>query len=109
MLATHEARDSLRPQKDLARLPHAFTIAFVCNLNENKANSIIFMFCSFCQANEERLMKWASSKQLTSRQRAELKALAALRDDAIDTADSPDLLDCSGAKRGPFYRLVKSS
>ena len=54
-------------------------------------------------------MKWASSKQLTSRHRAEVKALAALRDDAIDTADSPDLLDCSGAKRGPFYRLVKSS
>lgn len=54
-------------------------------------------------------MKKGISKQLTSRQRAKLKALAALRDDAIDTADAPELLDWSGAKRGPFYRPVKSS
>jgi uncharacterized protein (DUF4415 family) len=41
------------------------------------------------------------------KQRTELKALAALRDDAIDTSDAPELLDWSGAKRGLFYRPVK--
>lgn len=41
------------------------------------------------------------------KQRTELEALAALRDDAIDTSDAPELLDWSGAKRGLFYRPVK--
>jgi len=44
---------------------------------------------------------------LTSEQRAELKSLAALRDDAIDTSDAPELPDWSGAERGLFYRPVK--
>jgi uncharacterized protein (DUF4415 family) len=44
---------------------------------------------------------------LTRAQRAELTSLAALRDDAIDTSDAPELLDWSGAKRGLFYRPVK--
>jgi uncharacterized protein (DUF4415 family) len=44
---------------------------------------------------------------LTRAQRAELKSLAALRDDAIDTSDAPELPDWSGAKRGLFYRPVK--
>jgi len=52
-------------------------------------------------------MKKASSKALTPEQQAELKALAALPDDAIDTSDAPELLDWSGAKRGLFYRPVK--
>lgn len=52
-------------------------------------------------------MKKGSSKRLTPEQRAELKSLAALRDDAIDTSDAPKLLDWSGAKRGLFYRPVK--
>ena len=52
-------------------------------------------------------MKRAASKRLTREQRAELRSLAALRDDAIDTADAPELLDWSGAKRGLFYRPVK--
>jgi uncharacterized protein (DUF4415 family) len=52
-------------------------------------------------------MKKGSSKRLTAEQRAELKSLAALRDDAIDTSDAPELLDWSGAKRGLFYRPVK--
>jgi hypothetical protein len=38
---------------------------------------------------------------------AELKSLADLPDDAIDTSDAPELLDWSGAKRGLFYRPVK--
>lgn len=52
-------------------------------------------------------MKKGSSKRLTPKQRAELNALAALPDDAIDTSDAPELLDWSGAKRGLFYRPVK--
>ena len=52
-------------------------------------------------------MKKASSKALTPRQRAELKALAALRDDRIDTTDMPEIRDWSGAERGKFYRPVK--
>jgi uncharacterized protein (DUF4415 family) len=52
-------------------------------------------------------MKKATSKRLTRAQRAELKSLAALRDEAIDTSDAPELPDWSGAKRGLFYRPVK--
>jgi len=52
-------------------------------------------------------MKKGASKRLTRQQRAELNALAALRDDAIDTSDAPELLDWSGAKRGLFYRPIK--
>jgi hypothetical protein len=40
-------------------------------------------------------------------QLAELKALEALPDSAIDTSDAPELLDWSGAKRGLFYRPVR--
>ena len=52
-------------------------------------------------------MKKGRSKRLTPEQRAELKSLAALPDDAIDTSDAPEILDWSGAKRGLFYRPVK--
>ena len=52
-------------------------------------------------------MKKGSAKRLTTAQRAELRSLAALRDDAIDTSDVPELLDWSGARRGLFYRPVK--
>jgi uncharacterized protein (DUF4415 family) len=52
-------------------------------------------------------MRKGSSERLTPEQRAELKALEALRDEAIDTSDAPELLDWSGAKRGLFYRPVK--
>ena len=52
-------------------------------------------------------MKKGASKRLTREQRGEIKSLAALRDEAIDTSDAPELLDWSGAKRGLFYRPVK--
>ena len=52
-------------------------------------------------------MKKRPSKRLTRAQQAELKSLAALRDEAIDTSDAPELLDWSGAKRGLFCRPVK--
>ena len=52
-------------------------------------------------------MKKGASKPLKAEQLAELVALAALPDDAIDTSDAPEVLDWSGAKRGLFYRPVK--
>ena len=52
-------------------------------------------------------MKKGISKPLTPRQRAELKSLATLPNDAIDTSDAPELVDWSAAKRGLFYRPVK--
>jgi len=56
-------------------------------------------------------MKQATSKGtprgLTKDQRAELDALAALPDEGIDTADIPEVLDWSDARRGVFYRPVK--
>jgi uncharacterized protein (DUF4415 family) len=52
-------------------------------------------------------MKKETSKRLTRGQLAELKSLAALSESAIDTSDTPELLDWSGAKRGLFYRPVK--
>jgi uncharacterized protein (DUF4415 family) len=52
-------------------------------------------------------MRKAGSKPLTAKQLAELKSLADLPDDAIDTSDAPEVLDWSGAKRGLFYRPVK--
>jgi len=52
-------------------------------------------------------MKRGASKLSKSEQLAELTALAALPDDAIDTSDAPEMLDWSGAKRGLFYRPLK--
>jgi len=52
-------------------------------------------------------MKKGSSKSLTRAQLAELRSLATLPDDAIDTSDAPEVLDWSGAKRGLFYRPIK--
>ena len=44
-------------------------------------------------------MKKGASKPLTPHQLAELKSLAALPNDAIDTSDAPEVLDWSGARR----------
>jgi uncharacterized protein (DUF4415 family) len=52
-------------------------------------------------------MKRDASRQLTRRQRVELKALEDLPDSAIDTSDAPELPDWSGPERGLFYRPVK--
>ena len=48
-----------------------------------------------------------STKRLSTAQHAELTALAALPEVAIDKSDAPEVLDWSGAKRGLFYRPVK--
>jgi uncharacterized protein (DUF4415 family) len=47
------------------------------------------------------------SKKLTSQQKAELEAIAAMPDEEIDTSDIPEVTDFSGFKRGLFYRPVK--
>ena len=52
-------------------------------------------------------MKRESTKGLTEEQEAELKTLAALPDDRIDTSEIPEVLDWSDARRGRFYRPVK--
>ena len=52
-------------------------------------------------------MKKAISDQLTTDQRAETDALAAMNDDQIDTTDIPEQLDWSGARRGVFFRPVE--
>ena len=52
-------------------------------------------------------MKKGTSKLLKSEQLAELTALVALPDDAIDTSGAPEMPDWLGAKRGLFYRPVK--
>jgi uncharacterized protein (DUF4415 family) len=52
-------------------------------------------------------MKKTASSSLGEKQRAELKALAKLPDDKIDTRDMPETRDWSKAKRGVFYRPMK--
>ncbi len=52
-------------------------------------------------------MKKGISKPSTAAQTAELKALAALPDDLIDTREMPEQKDWSGARRGMFYRPFK--
>jgi len=52
-------------------------------------------------------MKKGISKPLTPKQLAELAALAAMPDDAIDLSDAPQVLDWKGARRGLFYRPIK--
>jgi uncharacterized protein (DUF4415 family) len=48
-------------------------------------------------------------KPLTAAQRAELRALAALEDDGIDTTDIPPTSETfwKNAVRNPFYRPIK--
>ena len=52
-------------------------------------------------------MKRGNPKPLTPKLRAELKALAAMPEREIDTAEMPPVTDWSHAVRGPFYRPIK--
>ena len=52
-------------------------------------------------------MKKTANKPLTAQQCADLGAVAAMPDDKINTADSPEQADWSGAQRGMFYRPIK--
>ena len=47
------------------------------------------------------------TSDLTPERQAELKALAALSDDEINTAAIPEQRDWSGARRGALFRPVK--
>lgn len=48
-------------------------------------------------------------RPLTKQQRAELAALAALSDEAIDLSDAPEVRDWSAGVVGRFYRPVKQA
>jgi len=45
--------------------------------------------------------------KMTDKQQRELRQLAELPDEAIDTSDIPEVGDFSGAVRGRFYRPIK--
>lgn len=53
-------------------------------------------------------MKKRPPKLMTAEQLAELAALAALPDDAVDTSDAPEVLDWRGGKRGLFHQRRKA-
>lgn len=44
---------------------------------------------------------------MTPEERAELAALEAMSEDAIDTREMPEIRDWAGAERGRFYRPLK--
>ncbi len=52
-------------------------------------------------------MKKRKSKPMTSAQKAELNALAALPEDRINTAELPEQKDWTGSRRGVFFRPIK--
>lgn len=47
--------------------------------------------------------------RVTPKIAAELKRLAAMRDEDIDFSDIPEITDWSGAVRGRFYRPIKEA
>ena len=52
-------------------------------------------------------MKRGASKPMTTLQKAELDALAALPDESTNTRTLPEVRDWSDARRGVFYRPIK--
>src|SRR5689334_18944240 len=52
-------------------------------------------------------MKRKTHPELTPEEQADLAALAALPDEAIDTSDAPEVPEWSDARRGLFYRPIK--
>ncbi|MEQ9449769.1 MAG: BrnA antitoxin family protein, partial [Rhodospirillaceae bacterium] len=56
---------------------------------------------------KRKLMKTARSKPAARPEDDELRALAAQREEEIDTRDIPEVRDWTGARRGVFYRPVK--
>jgi uncharacterized protein (DUF4415 family) len=53
--------------------------------------------------------KGHSMKNLSRKQKKELRALAAKPDRGIDLSDIPEIIDWSGAVVGKFYRPIKKS
>jgi len=52
-------------------------------------------------------MKKGNPVPLSANEKAELEALAAMPDSAIDTSDIPPQTNWAGAMRGAFYRPIK--
>lgn len=52
-------------------------------------------------------MRKGISSKLTEKQALQIRKLASMPDDEIDTSDIPEVLDWSGAKRGLLYRPTK--
>jgi uncharacterized protein (DUF4415 family) len=46
-------------------------------------------------------------RKLTKKQKRDIRAIAAKRDEGIDFSDAPAVLDWSGAEIGKFYRPTK--
>ncbi len=46
-------------------------------------------------------------RKLTRQQKADIQAIAAIKDEDIDFSDAPPVLDWSGAEIGKFYRPAK--
>ena len=60
-------------------------------------------------AQKARHAKGHSTKNLSRKQKKELRALAAQPDSEIDLTDIPEIIDWSGAVVGKFYRPIKKS
>jgi uncharacterized protein (DUF4415 family) len=52
-------------------------------------------------------MKRTRDPELTPDEQADLAALAALADEAIDLSDAPEVREWGAARRGLFYRPIK--
>lgn len=57
----------------------------------------------------ENIVRIKGIPNLTQEQREELRKLAAMPDDDIDTSDIPEVTDWSNAVVGKFYRPVKET
>ena len=55
------------------------------------------------------MVRVESNGTVTPELEAELKAIATMSDDDIDTSDIPEITDWSGAERGKFYRPIKEA
>src|SRR3982074_1607715 len=51
-------------------------------------------------------LEQVKKRKLTKAEKDDLKRLAAMRDEKIDTSDIPEVTDFSGWKRGALYRPV---
>ena len=54
-------------------------------------------------------MRGRYMKKVSKKQAKELASLAALPNEKIDLTDIPEVLDCSGAVVGKYYRPIKKS
>jgi hypothetical protein len=69
------------------------------------------MSALFAPRRRNLMTRTTSSRPLTELQHAELEALAALADEAIDTSDIPEITDdrWALARKGAYHRSVQQS